>query len=79
MKRLLLFLPLLLTACGPNMAEIIGALAKDPATIRLDITSPWGSIHLDRSNPGAVQVPVQVVPVPAGPMTTAPPAVPPVH
>jgi hypothetical protein len=50
MKRLLFALPLLLL-CG-CMAKIVKELAKDPATVHLQIMVPmYGSMILDRSYP----------------------------
>lgn len=74
MKKIAILMALLfLSACSSN-ADLVKALASDPATVKIDITSPFGSFHLDRSNPTSAQVPVQIVPMPAGTPAAAVPA-----
>lgn len=70
MKKIAILLALFfLSACTSN-ADLVKALASDPATVKIDITSPFGSFHLDRSNPTATVLPVQIVP--AAPATGPP-------
>ena len=50
MKRLLLFLPLVLLAgCSTtNLAQVVKAAAGDPATIKVRITTIYGTIDFIR-------------------------------
>ncbi len=54
MKYLLLFISFfLLTGCmtSRNMTKVIAALAKDPATAKIDIQTPYGYFHFERWMP----------------------------
>lgn len=50
MKRLLLFVPLLaLTGCSStNITKLVGALAKDPATSVIKISTIYGTVNYTR-------------------------------
>ena len=67
MKHLFLALPLLCGACAASpSADVLKALAGDPASICWTITSPWGGMSLDR-NHGCGQAASPVVVVTGGP------------
>jgi len=49
MKRLLCLLPLLVAGCSTtNITKLVGALAKDPATVAVQITSVYGTVTFVR-------------------------------
>ncbi len=51
---------LMLTGCSAvpkQMAKLVDALAKDPATVHLRMPTPWGVIELDRTAPTATTAP----------------------
>jgi hypothetical protein len=70
MKRLLVVGFLILSGCNPSpSADVIKALAGDPATICWTITTPWGGSLLDRNHGcglAPASTPVVVV-TPGGP------------
>jgi hypothetical protein len=47
----LVILTTLLMGCS-NVPKLFHELAKDPATVRLRLMTPWGLVELDRANPG---------------------------
>ncbi len=47
-----LFLAGLLTGCAAtNATEMIKAAAQDPATVKMTMTTPWGTVQYERNNP----------------------------
>ena len=46
-----LSLALCLTGCLCPSAAALRALASDPATVKLNVRSPWGSVDFERNNP----------------------------
>lgn len=55
--KLLLLIPLvaLLSGCigvpTKEINKLVNALAKDPASLRMRIPTPWGMVELDRTSP----------------------------
>jgi hypothetical protein len=40
-----------LTGCLSPSAATIRALASDPATVKLNVRTPWGAMDFERNNP----------------------------
>ena len=48
--KTLLMLPLLVAGCSTtNITKLVGALAKDPATVAVQITSVYGTVTFVRT------------------------------
>ena len=62
MKNLLL-LPLFSLLCvvgcsTTNLAEVVKCASQDPAAVHIAVFTPYGSIVVDRANPGTNQISV---------------------
>jgi hypothetical protein len=48
--KLLLLIPLLVTGCSStNITQLVGALAKDPATVAISVQSVYGTMYFMRT------------------------------
>lgn len=57
-KSMMMLAALAVTMCGcvgPDVAKSLSALGDDHATVRMDLTTPWGTQRVVRTNPGTNQ------------------------
>jgi hypothetical protein len=46
-----------------NLTEMVKALGNDPATVHIKLMTPYGSLEVDRSNPGTNSNPLATIPL----------------
>lgn len=57
---LALFIVVLLSGCSStNVTKLVQAAAKDPASVKISVRSPWGTVDYERTNPAATNAVVQ--------------------